>query len=94
MLPDLILLDLNLPKIDGKEVLRQIKADPKLRVIPVVVLTTSKKEEDVIRTYELGCNSFLQKPVEVDDFIKILREIGSYWFKVVVLPPVHKGAVD
>ena len=94
VLPDLILLDLNLPKIDGKEVLRQIKADPKLRVIPVVVLTTSKKEEDVIRTYELGCNSFLQKPVEVDDFIKILREIGSYWFKVVVLPPVHKGAVD
>ena len=85
--PDLILLDLNIPKIDGKQVLMSIKHDKRLASIPVIVLTTSKKEEDIVRTYELGCNSFLIKPVEVDDFIKTLRELGSYWLKLVVLPP-------
>ncbi len=85
--PDLILLDLNIPKIDGKQVLKSIKDDKRLASIPVIVLTTSKKEEDIVRTYELGCNSFLIKPVEVDEFIKTLRELGSYWLKLVVLPP-------
>ncbi len=85
--PDLILLDLNIPKIDGKQVLKSIKDDKRLAIIPVIVLTTSKKEEDIVRTYELGCNSFLIKPVEVDEFIKTLRELGSYWLKLVVLPP-------
>ena len=85
--PDLILLDLNIPKIDGKQVLKSIKDDKRLAIIPVIVLTTSKKEEDIVRTYELGCNSFLIKPVEVDEFIKTLRELGSYWLQLVVLPP-------
>jgi len=85
--PDIILLDLNLPRIDGRQVLARIKSDHKLSKIPVIILTTSKKEEDVIKTYELGCNSFLIKPVEVDEFIRVLQEIGSYWLNLVVLPP-------
>jgi len=85
--PDIILLDLNLPKIDGRQVLERIKSDSNLSKIPVIVLTTSKKEEDILKTYELGCNSFLNKPVEVEDFVKVLSELGSYWLKLVVLPP-------
>jgi CheY-like chemotaxis protein len=86
--PDLLLLDLNMPRIDGKEVLRQMRSDPGLRRIPVVVLTTSKQEEDIIRSYDLGCNSFITKPVDIDGFIRTVRELGSYWFELVTLPPL------
>lgn len=92
--PDVILLDLNLPRIDGRDVLETLKTDPLLKSIPIVVLTTSKKEEDIVRSYELGCNSFLNKPVDVDDFISILREFGSYWFRLVVLPPRPDGELN
>ena len=85
--PDLILLDLNMPRIDGKQVLQQMRSDPGLRRIPVVVLTTSKQEEDIIRSYDLGCNSFIIKPVDLDGFIRAVRELGSYWFQLVTLPP-------
>lgn len=85
--PALILLDLNMPKLDGRQVLEDIKADPQLRNIPVVVLTTSQHEQDVFRSYQLGCNSFITKPVEVHDFVEAVRELGSYWLRLVVLPP-------
>ena len=92
--PDVILLDLNLPRIDGREVLETLKTHPQLKSIPIVILTTSKKEEDIVRSYELGCNSFLNKPVDMDDFIHILREFGSYWFRLVVLPPQPDGELN
>jgi CheY-like chemotaxis protein len=84
--PDLVLLDLNMPKLDGREVLKRLKADARLRQIPVVVLTTSRQELDILRSYDLGCNSFITKPVDVDAFIAALRELGSYWFELVTLP--------
>lgn len=84
--PDLVLLDLNMPNLDGREVLQRIKADPKLRKLPVVVLTTSRQEADIVRGYDLGCNSFITKPVDVDDFVRAIRELGSYWFELVTLP--------
>jgi CheY-like chemotaxis protein len=83
---DLVLLDLNMPNMDGRELLRRMRAHPKLRRIPVVVMTTSRQEEDVVRSYELGCNSFISKPVELDAFIKVLDNLGSYWFQLVTLP--------
>lgn len=85
--PDLILLDLNLPKLDGRKVLEQINADPSLRRITVIVLTTSKQEEDILRSYDLGCRSFITKPVELDEFMKVVRHLESYWFQIVRLPP-------
>lgn len=85
-LPGLILLDLNMPKKDGREALAEIKKDPKLRRIPVIVLTTSKAEEDVIRSYDLGISSFITKPVTFDDLVEVAKAIGSYWFGIVVLP--------
>ncbi len=85
-LPGLILLDLNMPKKDGREALAEIKKDPKLRRIPVIVLTTSKAEEDVIRTYDLGISSFITKPVTFDDLVEVTKAIGTYWFGIVVLP--------
>ena len=85
--PDLILLDLNLPRVDGREVMKQINADPDLRMIPVVVLTTSKQEEDIIRSYELGCNSFITKPVDMNQFIRVIQYLEEYWFELVMLPP-------
>ncbi|HDY65131.1 MAG TPA: response regulator [Phycisphaerae bacterium] len=85
--PDLILLDLNLPRVDGREVMKQLSADPDLRIIPVVVLTTSKQEEDIIRSYELGCNSFITKPVDLNQFIEVVKHLEEYWFELVVLPP-------
>lgn len=85
--PDLVLLDLNMPRIDGREVLRQMRNDASLRRIPVVVLTTSKQEEDIIRSYNLGCNSFITKPVDLNGFVHTVRELGSYWFELVTLPP-------
>ena len=84
--PDLILLDLNMPKVDGRTVLNQIKIDPELRQIPVVILTTSSSEEDVIRSYELGVNSYVPKPVHMDGFIKAIQQLEHYWFELVILP--------
>lgn len=84
--PDLILLDLNLPKKDGREVLATIKADPNLRRIPVVILTTSEGEEDVLRAYNLNANCYITKPVDLAQFVRIVRSIESFWFTVVRLP--------
>ena len=84
--PGLILLDLNMPKMDGREALKAIKEHDDLRRIPVVVLTTSKAEEDIFRTYNLGVNSFVTKPVTFDSLVSIVREIGRYWFEIVELP--------
>ena len=85
--PGLILLDLNMPKKDGREALREIKSDPNLRHIPIVVLTTSKAEEDIYRTYDLGVNSFITKPVTFDGLVSVMRALGRYWFEIVELPP-------
>lgn len=84
--PGLILLDLNMPKKDGREALREIKGHSELRGIPVVVLTTSKAEEDIYRTYDLGVNSFITKPVTFDSLVSIMKELGRYWFELVELP--------
>ncbi len=86
-LPGLILLDLNMPRKDGREALREIKADPELRRIPIVVLTTSKAEEDIVRTYDLGVNSYVTKPVTFKSLVELIRVLGRYWFEVVELPP-------
>jgi CheY-like chemotaxis protein len=85
--PDIILLDLNLPKKDGREVLQDIKNDPELKRIPVVVLTTSKAEEDVLRTYNLHANCYVTKPVDLEKFIVVVRSIDRFWLTVVTLPP-------
>lgn len=85
-LPSLILLDLNMPRKDGREALREIKADSELRRIPIVVLTTSKAEEDVLRTYDLGVNSFIIKPVTFESLVDITRTLAKYWFEIVELP--------
>jgi two-component system, response regulator len=84
--PGLILLDLNMPRKDGREALKEIKSCPELRSIPVVVLTTSKAEEDVLRTYDLGVNSFVVKPVTFDALVDVLKTIGKYWLEMVELP--------
>jgi CheY-like chemotaxis protein len=84
--PGLILLDLNMPKMDGREALREIKADASLRQIPVVVLTTSKAEEDIYRTYDLGANSFITKPVLFESLVRVMKDLGAYWFEIVELP--------
>ena len=85
--PDIILLDLNLPKKDGREVLEIIKSDDALRNIPVVVLTTSKAEEDVLRSYELHANCYVTKPVDLEKFIVVVKSIDRFWLTVVTLPP-------
>jgi len=87
--PGLILLDLNLPKVDGREVLEKIKADPKLKRIPVVVLTVVTREEDIVRSYDLGVNTFISKPVRFQDFIKVVTTIKEYWLLIATLPPVE-----
>lgn len=84
--PDLILLDLNLPRKDGREVLAELKADPRLRLIPVVVLTTSEAEQDILRTYELHGNCYITKPVDLDKFLHIVRAVENFWLAVVKLP--------
>ena len=84
--PDLVLLDLNLPRMDGREVLAELKADPRLRMIPVVVLTTSEAEEDVIRSYSLHANAFVTKPVDFDQFAEVIRKIDEFFVSVVRLP--------
>ena len=88
--PDIILLDLNLPKKDGREVLQEIKSDAELRRIPVVVLTTSKAEEDVLRTYDLHAHSYVTKPVDLEKFMVVVKTIDSFWLTVVTLPPNGK----
>ncbi|HMJ08326.1 MAG TPA: response regulator [Pyrinomonadaceae bacterium] len=85
-LPGLILLDLNMPRKDGREALKEIKSCPELRRIPVVVLTTSKAEEDILRTYDLGVNSFVVKPVTFEALVDVLKTLGKYWFEIVELP--------
>ena len=84
--PNLIILDLNMPKVDGREALSHIKSNDKLKRIPVIVLTTSRAEEDIVRTYDLGVNSFICKPVHYNDLVIVAREIGNYWFSTVALP--------
>ena len=84
--PGLILLDLNMPKMDGREALRESKSTPELRRIPIVVLTTSKAEEDIFRSYDLGANSFISKPVTFDRLVAIIQQIGTYWFELVETP--------
>jgi two-component system, chemotaxis family, response regulator Rcp1 len=84
--PDLILLDLNLPKKDGRQVLAEIKDDPELKRIPVVILTTSKAEEDILRTYTLHANCYITKPVNLDQFMKVVRAIEDFWLTIVRLP--------
>ena len=88
--PDIILLDLNLPRKDGREVLEEIKRDEKLKRIPVVVLTTSKAEEDVLRTYNLHANCYVTKPVDLEKFMVVVKTIDSFWLTVVTLPPNGK----
>ena len=85
--PDLILLDLNLPRMDGRQVLAEIKADPALKRIPVVILTTSQAEEDILRAYNLNANCYISKPVDLDQFIKVVRSIEDFWLTIVKLPP-------
>jgi two-component system, chemotaxis family, response regulator Rcp1 len=85
--PDLILLDLNLPRKDGREVLAEIKADPQLSNIPGVVLTSSQAEEDIVRAYDLHANCYVTKPVDLDQFIRVVESIENFWFTIVKLPP-------
>jgi two-component system, chemotaxis family, response regulator Rcp1 len=92
--PDLILLDLNLPRLDGREVLRVIKADPVLRTIPVVVLTTSAAEQDILRSYDLHANCFVTKPVDLDRFLEIIRSIEHFWMTIVKLPAADERALN
>lgn len=85
--PDVILLDLKLPKVSGLEVLRRLKAEPQTKNIPVVVLTSSSQEQDVIRSYQLGVNSYVMKPVNFNDFSTVIRDLGFYWSSLNILPP-------
>ena len=85
-LPRLIMLDLNMPRLDGREALKEIKSDPELKRIPVVAFTTSKSEEDILKTYDLGVSSFITKPVSYDDLVKIMKAVDAYWFNFVQLP--------
>jgi len=88
-LPGLIILDLNMPKKDGREALKEIKADKHLKSIPVVVLSTSKAEEDILKTYDLGVNSFITKPVTFNALVQIMQALSKYWFEIVELPAQH-----
>jgi CheY-like chemotaxis protein len=85
--PDLILLDLNLPKKDGRAVLAEIKADDELKHIPVIILTTSDAEQDILRSYQLHANCYITKPVDMDQFMKVIKYVEGYWFSIVRLPP-------
>jgi CheY-like chemotaxis protein len=90
-LPGLILLDLNMPRKDGREALKEIKSDPRLRAIPIVVLTTSKAEEDIFRAYDLGVNSFIVKPVTFQSLVDLTLALNRYWFEIVELPSRHQA---
>ena len=85
--PDLIILDLNLPKKDGREVLSEIKNDPELKKIPVVIMTTSQAEEDILKSYNLHANCYITKPIDLNQFIKVIKSIEEFWFSIVKLPP-------
>ena len=87
--PDLILLDLNLPKKDGRQVLAEIKSDPGLMRIPVVILTTSRAEEDVLKSYNLHANCYITKPIDLGQFLRVVRSIEDFWLSIVVLPPAE-----
>lgn len=89
--PGLILLDLNMPRKDGREALQEIKADPSLRGIPIVVMTTSKAEEDIYRTYDMGVNSYIPKPVTFESLTEMVQALGRYWFELVELPRNRDG---
>jgi chemotaxis family two-component system response regulator Rcp1 len=89
--PDLILLDLNLPRKDGREVLAEIKEDPELRLVPVVVLTTSEAERDLVRTYDLHANAYVVKPIDLDQFVEVVQAIEDFWLTIVKLPPKFEG---
>ena len=93
-MPGLILLDLNMPKKDGREALEEIKRTPHLRRIPIVVLTTSKGEEDIYRSYDLGASSYITKPVTFAALVKVIQAIGKYWFELVELPPTDLDPVS
>lgn len=84
--PDIILLDLNMPRMNGREVLEKVKTDPRFKTIPVVVLTTSDSDEDILRSYQLNVNCYITKPVGFEDFIKVVKSIEDFWFTVVKLP--------
>jgi chemotaxis family two-component system response regulator Rcp1 len=84
--PDLVMLDLNLPKMDGRELLREMKGDPALRLIPVVVLTTSDSESDVRRSYDLHANAYITKPLDMEQFVRVVKGIDEFWFGIVRLP--------
>lgn len=90
--PGLILLDLNMPKKDGREALAEIKANPELRRIPIVILTTSRAEEDILRTYDLGANSFITKPVTFENLVHVVQVLGNYWVEIVELPNTATNA--
>jgi len=90
ILPDIVLLDLNLPKIDGREVLEQIKQDPVVKLIPVIVLTTSEAETDIIRMYKLHANAYIKKPVDFNQFLVAVRSLENFWLMVVKLPPTEE----
>ncbi len=85
--PGMILLDLNLPKVSGMEVLQQIKKDESLKLIPVIVMTVSQREEDIVKSYNLGVNTYIQKPVEFETFMKVVNAIQEYWILIATLPP-------
>lgn len=85
--PNIIFLDLNIPKKDGREILKEIKADPDLKYIPIIVLTTSESEQDIKNTYEHYANAYITKPIDLDEFIKVIKSIEEYWLKTVELPP-------
>ena len=87
VMPDLIILDLNLPKKDGREVLSEIKDDPELKKIPVVIMTTSQAEEDILKSYNLHANCYITKPIDLNQFIKVVKSIEDFWFTIVKLPP-------
>lgn len=89
--PELILLDLNLPRVSGREVLQEIKKHPELRLIPVVVLTSSEAESDIVRSYDLGANCYITKPMDLASFIAIVNSLSSFWFTIVKLPPQKTG---
>ncbi|MEW6467639.1 MAG: response regulator [Bacteroidota bacterium] len=85
-MPGIILLDLNMPRKDGRDALKEIKADPRLRSIPIIILTTSKAEEDILRTHNLGVNSYIAKPVSFEAMVEVMKTLNRYWFEIVELP--------